>query len=159
MYLHAAPTGYSFRRNAVSEYGIGRYAWGYRAQVALAALAAVCLAAALPSHPVLQVALLLVFAAARLAIAFFPTDLLDSAEATSTGRVHLLLAATAFAAICWCECTYPPRFLGYVATAGAVGTFLALRRVPRLRPVLGLLERVFYIATIAWFIVNAVRLS
>jgi uncharacterized protein DUF998 len=159
VYLHVAPTGYSPLRNAVSEYGVGRYAWGYRAQVTLAALAAICLAGALPSHPVEQVTLLLVFAAARIAIAFFPTDLLDSREMTRAGRVHLLLAAVAFTAICWCMCVYAPRWLGYVATVGAVGTFLALRRVPQLRPILGLLERVFYAATIAWFIVNAIRLS
>ncbi len=123
-----------------------------------AALAAICLAVALPDGHRKNELLLLAFAAARLAIAFFPTDLLDGGERTDTGRIHLLLAAVAFAAVCWCACTYPPRWLGYLATAGAVGTVLALRRVPALRPVLGLLERVFYAAIIAWFVVVAARL-
>jgi hypothetical protein len=123
--------------------------------VTFAALAAICLAVELDG---LQRVLLLVFAAARLAIAFYPTDLIDTERWSATGRIHLLLAAVAFGAICWCACTYPPRWLGYVATVGAVGTFLALRRVTALRPVLGLLERVFYAAIIAWFFVVAARL-
>ena len=123
-----------------------------------AAAAAIFLAAALPGHRRRTVVLLGVFAAARFAIAFYPTDLLESGRVTRTGRIHMLLAAIAFASICWCACSYPPRWLGYAATAGAVGTALALRRVPQLRPVLGLLERVFYAAIIAWFVVVAVRL-
>jgi hypothetical protein len=50
-------------------------------------------------------------------------------------------------------------WLGYVATAGAIGTVLGLRRVPQLRPYVGLLERVFYAAVIAWFFVVAIRIS
>jgi hypothetical protein len=112
-------------------------------QVVLASLAAVCLAAALPSHPARQVALLIVFAAARLAIAFFPVD---------TGRPHRLLAAIAFVAICWCASIRDPRWLGNVAAAGAIGTVVV-------RPYKGLFERAFYAAVIAWFVVVAVRLS
>jgi hypothetical protein len=164
LFLHVAPTGYDPLRNAVSEYGVGRFAWGYRAQVTCAALAALALAAALPAGTRREIALLVVFAAARLAIAAFPTDLLGSERITPTGRVHLLLAAIAFASICWCACALRRAdggqpVLGYVASAGAVGTMLALRRVPELRPVLGLLERIFYAAVVAWFFLVAVRLS
>lgn len=143
----------------MSEYGVGRFAWGYRIQVTFAAAAAAFLAAALPSGHRRTLVLLGVFGGARLLIGLYPTDLLESGRRTRTGGIHLLLAGAAFAAICWCACTYPPRWLGYIATAGAVGTALALRRVPQLRPVLGLLERVFYIAIIAWFFVVAARLS
>jgi hypothetical protein len=45
--LRVAPTGYSPLRNAVSEYGVGRYASWYRAQAACAGVAAVFLGAAL----------------------------------------------------------------------------------------------------------------
>lgn len=157
VFLHLAPTGYSPLRNAVSEYGVGRFAWGYRAQVTFAALAAISLAVEL--HGLLRV-LLLVFAGARIAIAFFPTDPITTTEWSTTGRVHVLLAAIAFASICWAACSdeYEP-WLGYVATAGALGTFLGLRRVPQLRPVVGLLERFFYAAIIAWFFVVAVKSS
>lgn len=162
VYLHLAPTGYSPLRNAVSEYGVGPYAWGYRAQVTCAALAAVCLAVALPRHPPREVVLLCVFAAARVAIAAFPTDLLHSGGRTVKGLVHLRLAAVAFAAICWCASALPRHahgqpVLGWIASAGALGTFVGLR-APSVRPVLGLLERIFYAAVLAWFFLVAARL-
>jgi hypothetical protein len=101
--------------------------------------------------------LLLAFAAARLAISFFPTDVLGSGQRTTTGVVHLLLAATAFIAICWCASALPREdggepILGRIAASGAVAMFV-------LRPVLGLLERVFYAAILAWFFLVAARLS
>jgi hypothetical protein len=156
VFLHLAPTGYNPLRNAVSEYGVGRFAWGYRAQVTFAALAAVCLALALPAHDRREIVLLSVFAAARVAIAFFPTDLLGATKRTRTGLIHLVLAATAFVAICWCASALPRHdggqpILGRIATGGLVGMVV-------LRPVLGLLERVFYAAVIAWFFLLAARL-
>lgn len=162
VYLHLAPTGYSPLRNAVSEYGVGPYAWGYRAQVTCAALAAICLAVALPGHPRREVALLCAFAAARLAIAAFPTDLLEGGRRTTRGMVHVRLAAVAFASICWCASVLPRHahgqpLLGWIASTGALGTMVALR-APTLRPVLGLLERLFYAAVLAWFFVVAARL-
>jgi hypothetical protein len=161
-YLHHAPTGYIPLRNAVSEYGVGPHAWGYRAQVTCAAVAAICLAVALPRHPAKEVALLCVFAAARVAIAAFPTDLLDGGRRTTTGLIHLRLAAAAFTAICWCASTLPRRehgqpLLGWIAAAGALGTVVAVR-APGLRPVLGLVERLFYAAVLVWFFLVATRL-
>jgi hypothetical protein len=149
------PTGYTPLRNAVSEYGVGRFAWGYRAQVLFAAAAAVSLGAELHGR---ERKLLYVFAAARAAIAAYPTDRLDGGALTRTGSIHLLLAFVAFASICAAASSkrWEPA-LGYVAIAGAVGTGLAVRRVPQLRPVLGLLERLFYAAIIAWFFVVAAR--
>lgn len=126
----------------VSDYSVGRFAWGYKLQVTLAAAAAVALAAALPGHPRRQLVLLLVFAAARAAIAFFPID---------TGRPHRVLAAVAFVAICWCASIHDPRWLGRVAAAGALGTVF-------FRPFNGLFERLFYAAIVAWFVVVAIRL-
>ena len=121
-----------------------------------AAAAAVCLGVELHRR---ERVLLFVFAAARAAIVAYPTDLLESGTITRTGRIHLLLAAAAFTSICWAASSkrWVPE-LGYVATAGAVGTVLAIRRIPQLRPVLGLLERVFYAAIIAWFFVVAARI-
>jgi hypothetical protein len=161
-YLHVAPTGYSPLRNAVSEYGVGRYAWGYRAQVTFAALSAICLAVALPGHPSKEVVLLCVFAGARIAIAAFPTDLLDGGRWTTTGMIHLRLAAIAFGSICWCASALPRHaggrpVLGWIASLGALGTFAGLR-LQAVRPVLGLLERLFYAAVIAWFFLVAARL-
>lgn len=156
VFLHLAPTGYSPLRNAVSEYGVGRFAWGYRAQVWFAAAAAVCLGVELHRR---ERALLFVFAGARAAIAAYPTDRLDSGTLTRTGTIHLLLAFVAFASICAAATAkrWEPA-LGYIAIVGAVGTSLAIRRVPQLRPALGLFERLFYAAIIAWFFVVAARI-
>jgi hypothetical protein len=161
LYLHLSPTGYSPLRNAVSEYGVGAYGRWYQAQAALAGLAAALLAAALHRHGEIA-ALLLVFTLARIAITQYPTDLIHTGTRTRAGAVHLLLAAIAFAAICWAACALARRdggepALGWIASAGAVGTWLGLRS-PMLRPVLGLLERVFYAAFLAWLALVAVRL-
>jgi hypothetical protein len=127
----------------VSAYSVGRFAWGYRLQVCLAAAAAVLLAAALPGHPRKQVVLLAVFAAARAAIAFFPID---------RRLPHGILAIVAFVAIAICASSYAPRIAGRVASAGLIGGAL-------LRAYFGALERLFYAAIIAWFAVVAVRIS
>jgi hypothetical protein len=127
----------------VSAYSVGRFAWGYKAQVCLAAATAALLAAALPGHPRREVALLAVFAAGRAAIAFFPID----------RRVpHGVLAIVAFVAIAVCASSYAPRLAGRVAAAGLVAGALV-------RPYFGAFERLFYAAIIAWFVVVAVRIS
>jgi len=41
---------------------------------------------------------------------------------------------------------------------GAVGTLVALRG-PRLRRIAGLLERLFYVASIAWFFIIPIELA
>lgn len=160
-YLHLAPTGYSPLRNAVSEYGVGPYARWYRLQAACAGVAAGLLALAI-RHDRRIAVLLVVFMLARLAITRFPTDLIGATERTRTGGVHVLLAAAAFVSICWAASKLPRTdggrpVLGYVATVGLVGTWLALRT--GLRPVVGLLERLFYVGMLAWLTVVAVGLA
>ena len=48
--------------------------------------------------------------------------------------------------------------LGWVASGGAAATMLAVR-LPPLRPVLGLLERVFYAAMLLWFLLVGLLLA
>lgn len=142
VFLHVVPTGYNPVCDPVSAYSIGRFSLGYRAQVCLAAAAAVLLAAALPGRPTREIALLAIFAAARVAIAFFPID----------RRVpHRVLAIVAFVSIAVCASSYAPRVAGRVAAAGLVGGVV-------LRPYFGAFERLFYAAIIAWFVVVSVRL-
>lgn len=160
-YLHLAPTGYSPLANAVSEYGVGAYARWYRLQATFAGLSGLLLALALRHHGRTAV-LLAVFGVARLAIAQYPTDLLGGDVRTRTGGVHLLLAGAAFAAVCWAAVGLKRDAgglpaLGWLAAAGAAGTWLAIRALP-LRPILGLLERVFYVAMLAWLALVAARL-
>lgn len=160
VYLHLAPTGYSPARNAVSEYGVGRYALWYRLQAALMGVAAACLAVAL-RDPKRVVTLLAVFAVARVLIGWFPTDLMGATERTEHGRVHLLLAAVAFISISWAASTLPSSqhgepWLGKAMVVLALAMVLSRRGA--LRQWFGLIERAFYVAAIAWLVLVSVRL-
>ena len=160
VYLHLAPTGYSPVRNAVSEYGVGRYAHWYGLQAGLAGVAAICLAFAL-GHPRRVVMLLAVLAAARIAIGWFPTDGVASEEPTWRGAVHLLLALVAFAAASWAAIAlrtgnHGEPWVGWLMAALAIGTMLSLRT--SLRPWFGLIERGYYAAMLAWLILVSARL-
>lgn len=162
---HTLPTGYDPVRDPVSDYGVGRFSAWYACSTGSIALAALLVAAALRREDASWLVLvpLVVFALARLAIPHFPTDL-EGERPSRVGANHILLAAIAFAAICWAMCDFRPDWgrwlpwLGYLATAGAVGTLASLRRAPFLRPWTGLLERVFYAAMLAWFLAVSVQL-
>ncbi len=167
VYLHLAPTGYSPVRNAVSEYGVGAYARWYQAQAGCAGAAGLLLAGALAKsvHPTPRrvIALLVVLAVARVAIGWFPTDLVGTTERTRNGGIHLLLAVAAFASASWAATAlrrvqHGQPALGWAMAACALGTMLALRRSP-LKPWLGLIERGYYVAMLAWLVLVAVRLA
>jgi hypothetical protein len=167
--VHLQPTGYRPVRNAVSDYGVGAYSRYYRWQTAASAYAALFVAAALAreTHPVPQllVFLLMTFACARLVIPSYPTDL-DRGRPTGTGRVHILLAGAAFAAVAWCAAALPDRVdwpglhgllvvLGWVVAGAAIACGLAMTSVLRrvAEPVFGAVERVFYAALLIWLAV------
>jgi hypothetical protein len=152
----------------VSDYGVGRYRVYYRihttAMAVVAVLIAMALARAVDPAPLLPIALLSVFAAARFLIPWFPTDL-NRLRPTRTGRVHIALAAVAFASIAWCAAALPNRVdwtiegllrgLAWLIVVSAVACALAL--TPSLRQYttrwFGAIERVFYAGVIAWFFV------
>jgi hypothetical membrane protein len=159
-YLHVAATRYSPVRNAVSEYGVGRYAPLYSTQAALMGAAALWLAVAL-RQPHRVVVLLILFAIARISIGWFPTDVIGSRERTGRGAVHLVLAAVAFVTLPWAavELTRSEGgepWLGRILVVLAVLTAVALRT--QLRPWFGLVERALYVGMLAWLILVAVRL-
>ena len=76
--LHALPTGYHPVRDAISDFGVGRYSGYFWAQLVAGALACAFVAFALadlhPYAPTLVVALLFANAVARLLMPAFPTD-------------------------------------------------------------------------------------
>ena len=153
VYLHLAPTGYSPRRNAVSEYGVGPYARWYQAQAACAGAAAALLAAALGGPPRILV-LLAVFAAARLAISQAPLD--------KRRVVHWVLALLAFGSMTAAGIRLATSEHGTPAFGWAMLAFVLLmgvsRRNPELRGSFGLVERGFYAAMLAWLALVAARL-
>jgi hypothetical protein len=178
--LHVLPTGLSPMRNAVSQYGITRYRLGYRIQtIALAvagAAAAVGLAQAAPGRARALIALILVFALARLVISWFPMDEPGS-EPTNSGRMHGLIAIVTFVAIAlaagrlgtvaqqvpgWATLSTVSSVFAWLMVASIVAMMVTRRgaRVTHSTPsYFGAVERVFYLALVAWFVLVGVGLT
>jgi hypothetical protein len=161
----------------VSEYGVGRYAWLYRTQAALLGIAGILLALAfrngVPAVSTRVVVELVVFGLARIAIGWYPTDLIGSGRPTRTGLIHFVLAVVAFAALTfaalhlgrelgdvagWAGICRAIRALGWLMGITAAGTVVAVR-VTQLRPWVGLIERGFYAAALAFFFVTTIALA
>src|SRR5436190_16291983 len=101
VWVHFLPTGHRPMVNAVSDYGASPYRLFYRATVISLGVGALLLLAALAHGTGVDEAGLIwlgAYGVARIAIAFFPTDL-EGETVTATGRIHLLLAAVAFTAV------------------------------------------------------------
>lgn len=171
-YLHIAPTGLSPLRNAVSQYGITPFKTGYRAATiafSAAGLAlAVAVSQALRHQGGATIALLIVFAAARAVISWFPMDP-PGTPRTQTGGIHGLLAIAAFGSATaaafrlagalsqqgtWHALAGTSRALGWLMLACLIGMALT-RRFPTARRWFGAIERGFYVSAIAWFAVFA----
>ena len=107
---------------------------------------------------------LYVYGVVRLLITGFMTDLEpdDLRTLTRTGRIHMLLAGTAFASIAvaashldWTGKADVLAPLGWLVTATAIATVTALV-VPAIRRVaFGLIERLFYAASLTWLVAVA----
>jgi hypothetical protein len=172
-WLHLQPTHLSPLHNAVSQYGITSYRAGYRVATLAFAAAGVALTVGITArlHARGQTVelLLLVFAAARGTISWFPMDA-PGAPPTRTGHMHRLLAFGAFAAVTYAAFKLPAALaqgtgwhslrsvssaLGWVMLASLLA--MALRRsLPRVGSWFGAIERAFYLTAIVWFAVFAV---
>lgn len=167
--LHLVPSGLSPRRNPVSQYGITRFALGYRMQTVAYGVAGVGAAICVTQSErrgSLVVALCLVFALARGAIGWFPMDAPGAAR-SSMGRLHGQLAIVAFvglgiAALAWARVldaaggeggfARGSEVLGVVMLA-ALAAMAADRRGSARN--FGLFERVFYVAMTIWLVLLA----
>jgi hypothetical membrane protein len=175
--LHVLPTGYDPKTDAVSDYGIGEYRGWFWAQALAGGVGCFALAVALggakPSMPTETIVLLVIAGLARLLIPVFPTDQNGSRFQTAAGTIHMILAIVIFAAIILAASKlgstleHRPAWHGvkgwltalpWVMIGGAVGTLVALRG-PRLKRIVGLFERLFYVASIAWFFIVAIELA
>ena len=171
------PTGYDPKTDAVSDYGIGRYRGWFWTQALAGAVGcfalAVALADAKPSMPTEAIVLLVIAGVARLLIPVFPTDQNGSRFQTVPGTIHMILAILIFTAIivaasklgstlehrpAWHGVKGWLTALPWVMIGGAVGTLVAFVR-PRLKRIGGLFERLFYVASIAWFFIVAIELA
>ena len=163
--LHFLPTGLDPVRFAVSDYGWTAYHLGYRALVVLQGLGAILIAVGLGQETDAQsLGWLYVYGVVRILVAGFMTDREPEGlfSLTRTGRIHVLLAGTAFASIAVAashlDWTGKPDILGplgWIVTATAIATGTALVVTPIRRLALGLIERLHYAAAITWLIVVA----
>jgi hypothetical protein len=162
--LHVLPTGYIPIRNAVSDYGVGRYRrWYHTALVALAVAAfamAIASAGSIRPEPVSVVGFLVAFGVVRILISLFPTDI-EGQSRTRTGRIHMVLAIVAFASVAsaagFFVGTVIDNVLGWVVVVMAISSLVGLVW-SRLKPIFGLLERLFYFSMIGWFLVIGIEL-
>ena len=177
--LHVLPTGLSPMHNAVSQYGITRYRLGYRVQTisfgVAGAAAAVGLAKAAPGRARALIALVLVFAIARLVISWFPMDE-PGGERTNRGRMHGLIAIVTFLAIAaaarrlgtvaqqvpgWSTLSTVSSVIAWLMVASLVAMMVVGRsaRINRSSPsYFGAVERGFYVAIVAWLVLVGVAL-
>ena len=176
--LHLLPTGYHPIRDAVSDYAIGRYRplfWVFATSGGVAGLAlAIALARSHPPKPTLTIAMLLLSAIARFLIPVFPTDQAGSRFQTRKGTIHMILAVAIFASIAVAASNLGGTlgheaawhavkglvdgWLPWVITGTAIATAVAIKG-PSLQHIFGLIERLYYVSSITWFLVVSIELA
>lgn len=175
--LHLLPGGRTLPPPAVSDYGTGPHHLYYRVMVVLLGASAGLLVAALhrgTEAESLGLTFLGVYAGTRIAIAFFMTDG-PGEPVTVAGRVHLILATLAFTAIAFGAADITDAIEntpGWSDGAGAVLRVaseaigvtavltLAAHLIPQARErAFGVVERLLYLATIAWLLIAAAHLA
>lgn len=175
--LRVLPTGYSVVSDAVSDYGVGRFRAWFWLQVVSGGIACLLVGVALdqqhPFTPTAAVVALTVTAAARMLVPFFATDQGRSRFQTLHGTVHMLLAVVAFGGLVWAATSLWSTLRHYPAWGGLEGPLTVLPwimlgsvaavvvaiRGPRLAPLLGVFERLFYLSSITWLMIVAVELA
>jgi hypothetical protein len=172
VWLHAQDAGVDPRRDGVSGYGASPAAPVYRTQVVLTGVAALALSVALAiggEAPAAGLAALQAFGAARILIAWNPTDR-EGEPPTATGRRHILLATLGFMAIGIAAPVLglSAAFVGQPLEGGVrvvsilvpvtiIATFGAGSR-PAGRAVFGVVERLAYAAFLGWLVLAAAAL-
>ena len=175
--LHVLPTGYDLVHNAVSDYGVGRYAPLFRLGLWAGSGAVLALAIGLglgvgsPPLVIRDVVFLGLVAATRIGESLFPTTV-EGERLNRTGAMHYLFAILTFgftyAAISGLTPDlvklYPWHahrgMLDWLSGAVLVGLILVVATLlPRLRHVFGLCERFFLGVTYAWLLVVAYLLA
>ncbi|KIF77877.1 hypothetical protein QR77_36725 [Streptomyces sp. 150FB] len=175
--LHIVPSGYHPIHNAVSDYGIGRYAMLFRTGLWLSSAGVLLLAVALalkPGVPPLSngdLVYLFLVPPLRVAMSLFPTDL-EGRPLTRKGALHYLFAVASFA-FTYAAISGMTSPLEDVSPWGSAHGLLSVLRwivlislillvvtlMPRLRRVFGLFERLFLVSTNAWFVTVGVCLA
>lgn len=169
--LHASDRDVHWLSDPVSNYAVGpsgglfRF-YGHLGTVGAALLGILMARSVAPAFPSSVIASMAGVVLARIAVVLVPTDPKGQAP-TRRGRLHLLLAIALFtltwmaisdatpvlAASAWAPWLGGLRQVAMVSLALVVVTML-----PPAKPFFGLVERVFLVATMAWFLVAALAL-
>src|ERR1700722_16445232 len=175
VYLHLLPTGLHPLRNAVSEYGAGRFRFWYQAMCVTQAIAAFLTAAALATKvtpaPFVTDAALIVLGLARLIISQAPV-IVTHGKHTATSRTHLVMAILIFGSAVVASTSFDIAMVNQVDWASvlstlhlfrlaiaffALFTFLAVA-IPRGLRYVGTVERLLYVSIIGWFVTIGIHL-
>ena len=130
--LHCVPTGLDPIRYAVSDYGWTRYHLGYRAMVVLQGAGAILIAVGLGRQTnAASLGWLYAYGVVRLLVSLFMTDREPQGlrSLTRTGRIHVLLAGTAFASI-----AVAASHIDWTGRPDALRPLGGLATAPQLRP-------------------------
>ncbi len=164
--LHFLPTGYNPIRDAVSDYGVGRFAYLYGIQAFTSGISGACLLAILfmkgTGLPIVGMVALGCYALSRMVIPAFPTDL--QPQRTTKGMVHMILAMFTFTGIAvaaWILTGPMVQAMGWeeiagILSAASIITYLSaigvimVSLLRSLRSIFGLVERCIYVGTIFW---------
>jgi hypothetical protein len=174
--LHFLPTGYNPIRNAVSDYGVGKYSPLFRVALWSSSVGVLTLAIALAvgvgapplvSRYLLYMGLITV---ARIAMSLFPTDL-EGKGLTFIGILHYAFAIAAFTLTYMTISNLTPELVmlspwtmvqqPLTFVAGLVEPALIMVVVTMFRPlrrIFGLFERIFLLSTNVWFLLVTILL-
>ncbi len=175
VYLHFLPTGLHPLRNAVSEYGAGRFHFWYQAMCVNQAIAAFLAAAALATRvtpaPFATDMALIVLGLARLVISQAPVVVVHGKRTTASG-IHLLMAGLIFGSAVVASTSFDRAIAGHADWASVLSAlhlfkhaiaFFALLTllavvVPRGLRYVGTVERLLYASIIGWFVTVGIHL-
>lgn len=175
IYLHILPTGLHPLRNAVSEYGAGRYRFWYQAMSVGQAIAAFLTAAALATKvvpaPFATDASLVVLGLARLIISQAPVTVTRGKRTTVSGT-HMLMAMLIFGSAVVASASFGAAIANHADWANALGTLRLFKKTialfalltflavaaPRGLRFVGTAERLLYISIIGWFVTIGIHL-
>ena len=169
LWLHIKPTGYSYTKNAVSDYGVGSTKKLFSLYLHCSNLGSVWLAVVLAGESLLYVPLrimlfLFLLVISRIGLSYFPTDL-EGNRPTRTGFMHYIFAILVFGFLYITITTLTPYFggipawhvfhailslLSVLTTISLITVIITMWRP--LRNVFGIFERLFIITTTVWFI-------
>ena len=175
IYLHFLPTGLHPLRNAVSEYGAGKFRFWYQAMCVNQAIAAFVTAAALATMvtpaPFVTDTALIVLGIARLVISQVPVIVTKGSHKT-VSSTHLLMAALIFGSAVIASTTFTRAIANNVDWESVLSALRLLKdamalfalltifavAAPRGMRYVGITERLLYVSIIGWFVTIGIHL-